>query len=181
MRYLLSASRSTSSRPSNQAKICENPALPRRLAHKLCNSQQQCSRSGTSFVARLQEQINYIGGMVQLQRHVHLAATVHAQVIQQNLPVSVDEAKIKSVLRANNVAFELGFTCLIMDCIFCKHKKAGRKSDGEKMYVNIITGRSCSVSHLYTRLSHCLEFLTLAFDGFSRIRKIWLNVGGRKY
>ena len=153
-----------SSRPSNQARICENTARARRLAQKFCNSQQQCSRYGTSSVIELQEQINYIGGMVQLQRHVHLAATVQAQVIQQSLPVSVDEAKIKSVLKANNVAFEVGFTCLIMDCIFCKHKKAGRKSDGEKMYVNIITGRPFSFSHLQS--SHCLQFLTLAFDGF---------------
>ena len=142
MRYLLSVSRARHAQPSNQPRACENSGLSRTIPYKLDNTKEQCCKNGTSSVAGLLEQINYIGGIVQLQRHLHVAASLHAQVIQQNLPVSVDEAKIRSVLKANNVAFELGFTCLIMDCIFCKHKKAGRKSDGEKMYVNIITGES---------------------------------------
>ena len=114
--------------------------LSRTLSYKTSCSWEQHNNESTS-VASLLKQINYVGAMVQLQRHVHVAATHNAQTIQQNQPTSVDEAKIRNVLKANNVAFELGFTCFIMDCIFCKHTKASRKSDGGKMYVNIITGK----------------------------------------
>ncbi|XP_043240174.1 twinkle protein, mitochondrial-like [Amphibalanus amphitrite] len=141
VRHFLTASRAHHVRSPSKPTTCENSQSDFHRSsstYKLCSSPKECT--SPISVAGLLEQISYIGGMVQLQRHVHMAASLHAQVIQQNLPVSVDEVKIRNVLKANNVAFELGYTCFIMDCIFCKHKKAGRKSDGEKMYVNIITG-----------------------------------------
>ncbi|XP_037087742.1 twinkle protein, mitochondrial-like [Pollicipes pollicipes] len=114
-------------------------------------------------LAKLLKQVWLLGGMVHSQRQFHLTSSVQAQVIHQQLQVSVDEAKIRNVLKANNISFELGFTCFIMDCIFCKHKKAGRKSDSEKMYVNMITGsfmcHQCGRGGTWSQLEDQLSML----------------------
>lgn len=95
---------------------------------------------GAASISSLARQIQHIGSLVSFQRHIHIASCLRAELKEHALPVSVDETKIKRTLKTNGIAFELGYTCLIMDCIFCKFKKTSRRSDEAGMYVNKTTG-----------------------------------------